>query len=102
MSLACCDLLGQLLTPEPDARITLSRVMRHPWFVRDAPPGLLELNSRLLRQDRSRHAVDSRQGLHQDWNEGQGRLRRWISVYEISNRGTGLNPSRSASKISVM
>ncbi len=57
MSLACRDLLGQLLTPEPDARITLSRIMRHPWFVRDAPPGLLELNSRLLRQDRSRHAL---------------------------------------------
>jgi len=54
VSLACCDLLGQLLTPEPDARITLSRIMRHPWFVKDAPPGLLELNSRLLREDRSR------------------------------------------------
>ena len=57
VSLACCDLLRQLLTPEPDRRITLSRIMRHPWFVRDAPPGLLELNSRLLRRDRSRRAT---------------------------------------------
>ena len=54
MSLACCDLLQKLLTPEPEQRITLSRIMRHPWFVRDAPPGLLALNSRLLRQDRCR------------------------------------------------
>ena len=59
VSMACCDLLGQLLTPEPDQRITLSRIMRHPWFVRDAPPGLLDLNSRLLSKERSRCAVGS-------------------------------------------
>ena len=59
VSLACCDLLEKLLTPEPDRRITLSRIMRHPWFMKDAPAGLLELNSRLLHQDRSKCGLKS-------------------------------------------
>ena len=63
MSLSCCDLLEKLLTPEPEKRITLSRIMRHPWFVKDAPPGLLELNSRLLHQDRSKCALNPHQSL---------------------------------------
>ena len=56
VSLACRDLLEQLLTPEPEERISLSRIMRHPWFLKAAPPGLTTVNDLLLSQDRRKCA----------------------------------------------
>lgn len=44
----CGDLLGQILVADPAARISLADVQRHPWFKRDLPPGVADLNDRLL------------------------------------------------------
>lgn len=44
----CRDLLGQILVADPERRISLSDVQRHPWFRRDLPPGVADMNERLL------------------------------------------------------
>lgn len=44
----CLSLLKALLTPDPDHRITLPQIMCHPWFIKDLPPGLNEMNDSLV------------------------------------------------------
>ena len=44
----CTDLLSRLLEVDPDKRITVQRVLKHPWFVQDLPDGLEDLNNNLL------------------------------------------------------
>lgn len=44
----CRDLLGQILVADPERRISLSDVQKHPWFRRDLPPGVADMNERLL------------------------------------------------------
>jgi serine/threonine-protein kinase SRK2 len=44
----CLDLLQAMLTPNPAERITLPAIMQHPWFVKDLPPGLHEMNDHLV------------------------------------------------------
>ncbi|KAI3430307.1 hypothetical protein D9Q98_004903 [Chlorella vulgaris] len=41
------DLLGKMLVKDPGQRITMPGIMVHPWFQRNMPEGLLELNSRV-------------------------------------------------------
>ena len=44
----CRDLLAQILVADPERRISLSEVQRHPWFRRDLPDGVADMNDRLL------------------------------------------------------
>lgn len=41
------DLLGRMLVKDPGQRISMPGIMSHPWFRRNMPEGLLELNSRV-------------------------------------------------------
>ena len=44
----CSDLLSRLLEVDPDKRITVQQVFKHPWFVEDLPEDLQDLNIKLL------------------------------------------------------
>ena len=44
----CTDLLCRLLEVDPDKRITVQQVLKHPWFTQDMPEGLRHLNENLL------------------------------------------------------
>ena len=45
----CYDLLSRLLEVDPDKRITVPQILKHPWFTQDMPEGLHNLNDNLLR-----------------------------------------------------
>ncbi len=42
------DLLRELLVADPNARLSIEGVMRHPWFNIGLPAGVLEMNDALL------------------------------------------------------
>ncbi|KAK9816381.1 hypothetical protein WJX74_001337, partial [Apatococcus lobatus] len=46
----CQDLLRRILVAEPERRITMEQIQRHPWCLHDLPEGVAELNSKLLSQ----------------------------------------------------
>ena len=44
----CQDLLSKILAGDPAQRITLGEVQKHPWYTQELPPGVAEMNDRLL------------------------------------------------------
>ena len=44
----CQDLLSKILAGNPAQRISLREVQKHPWFTKELPPGVAEMNDRLL------------------------------------------------------
>ena len=48
LSPECTDLLYRLLEVDPDKRITVQQVLKHPWTIQDMPEGMANLNSNLL------------------------------------------------------
>eukprot|EP00208_Stichococcus_sp_RCC1054_P006645 CAMPEP_0206137726 /NCGR_PEP_ID=MMETSP1473-20131121/2795_1 /ASSEMBLY_ACC=CAM_ASM_001109 /TAXON_ID=1461547 /ORGANISM="Stichococcus sp, Strain RCC1054" /LENGTH=349 /DNA_ID=CAMNT_0053530941 /DNA_START=308 /DNA_END=1357 /DNA_ORIENTATION=- len=50
-SVACRDLLKQMLCSEPARRISIAGIMNHPWFLKDLPAGTHEMNARLQATD---------------------------------------------------
>ena len=45
---ACKDLLKCLLVADPAKRISLERILAHPWFLENLPPGALSMNDHYL------------------------------------------------------
>jgi serine/threonine-protein kinase SRK2 len=41
------DLLTKILVPDPSKRITIQGIQRHPWYCKDLPPGVAEMNDNL-------------------------------------------------------
>lgn len=46
----CRALLQQMLQPEISARISISGILSHPWFLADLPAGAADMNDRYLSQ----------------------------------------------------
>lgn len=44
----CQDLLSKILAANPAQRISLCEVQKHPWFTKELPAGVAEMNDRLL------------------------------------------------------
>ena len=44
----CTDMMSRLLEVDPDKRITVPDVLKHPWFVQELPEGMANLNYSLL------------------------------------------------------
>jgi serine/threonine-protein kinase SRK2 len=42
------SLLAGMLVARPEARISITQIQRHPFFLRDLPPGVAEMNDRLV------------------------------------------------------
>jgi hypothetical protein len=57
VSVACRDLLKQMLSAEPSKRISIAGIMNHPWFLKDLPAGTHEMNARLQATDNVRSAA---------------------------------------------
>ena len=47
VSKECRDLLSHILVPDPASRITIPEIQRHPWYCKDLPPGVAEMNDNL-------------------------------------------------------
>lgn len=43
----CRDMMHKILVAEPEKRITVEGIKRHPWFLKDLPPGVAEMNNHL-------------------------------------------------------
>lgn len=41
------DLLSKILVPDPSKRITIAEIQQHPWYLKDLPPGVAEMNDNL-------------------------------------------------------
>ncbi len=44
----CQDLMRRILVASPEKRISISQILVHPWFVKDLPEGVAEMNQRLI------------------------------------------------------
>ena len=47
VSRECRDLLAKILVPDPTKRMTIPVIQRHPWYLKDLPPGVAEMNDTL-------------------------------------------------------
>lgn len=59
-STACQELLASMLRPNPAERITVTELLRHPWFLTDLPPGTQQVNERLEHDVRARVSEQTR------------------------------------------
>lgn len=41
------DIMSKLLIPDPAKRITIAGILEHPWFNKDLPPGVKQMNDNL-------------------------------------------------------
>ena len=42
------DMLTGLLNPDPEARMTISQILQHPWFLEGLHPTVLTMNDALV------------------------------------------------------
>lgn len=43
----CRDMLSRLLVSDPKSRITIAQIQKHPWYLKDLPPGVIDMNDHL-------------------------------------------------------
>ena len=43
----CRDLLNRILVPDPARRMSIPDIQRHPWYKKDLPPEVAEMNDNL-------------------------------------------------------
>lgn len=47
ISAECADLLRRILVPDPNKRLTIPQIQDHPWYLKDLPSGVKEMNNDL-------------------------------------------------------
>lgn len=45
----CKDLITRILVADPDKRLTIPQIQRHPWYSRGLPPNVVKMNDDCLR-----------------------------------------------------
>ena len=43
----CRDILSRILVSDPKKRITIPEIQRHSWYLKDLPPGVVDMNDNL-------------------------------------------------------
>lgn len=43
----CRNILSRILVAQPQKRITIPEIQRHPWYLKDLPPGVVDMNDHL-------------------------------------------------------
>jgi len=43
----CRAMLSRILVAQPTKRITIPEIQRHPWYLKDLPPGVVDMNDNL-------------------------------------------------------
>lgn len=43
----CRDMMARILVAEPEKRISVQQIKAHPFFMKDLPPGVAEMNNHL-------------------------------------------------------
>ena len=49
MSDDCKDLLSKVLVGRPSKRYTIQEIQKHPWYLKDLPPGVIQMNNECLK-----------------------------------------------------
>lgn len=49
VSAECRDLLSKVLVGNPKKRYTVQQIQRHPWYLKDLPPGVIRMNAECLK-----------------------------------------------------
>ncbi|KAI3438615.1 hypothetical protein D9Q98_001038 [Chlorella vulgaris] len=47
LSPECRDLMARILVPDPTKRISIHEIQDHPWYMKDLPPGVKEMNDNM-------------------------------------------------------
>ena len=47
LSPECRDLMSQILVADPSKRISIQQLQDHPWYMKDLPPGVKEMNDNM-------------------------------------------------------
>ncbi|EFN57456.1 hypothetical protein CHLNCDRAFT_34706 [Chlorella variabilis] len=47
LSPECRDLMSRILVADPSKRITIHEIQDHPWYMKDLPPGVKEMNDNM-------------------------------------------------------
>eukprot|EP00882_Tetradesmus_deserticola_P001435 GHRQ01001552.1.p1 GENE.GHRQ01001552.1~~GHRQ01001552.1.p1 ORF type:complete len:377 (+),score=197.27 GHRQ01001552.1:1110-2240(+) len=70
ISAECRDLLSRMLVRNPDERITMSEIHRHPWFIANLPVEAVSMNDSYL-ADEDYSAVQSEEDIKRILSEAQ-------------------------------
>ena len=49
VSSECKDLITRILVSDPDRRLTIPQIQRHPWYSKGLPPNVIKMNDDCLR-----------------------------------------------------
>ena len=49
ISSECKDLITRILVADPDRRLTITQIQRHPWYSKGLPPNVIKMNDDCLR-----------------------------------------------------
>lgn len=49
VSAECKDLLSKVLVGRPSKRYTVQEIQKHPWYLKDLPPGVIQMNNECLK-----------------------------------------------------
>lgn len=49
VSAECKDLLSKVLVGKPSRRYTIQQIQQHPWYLKDLPPGVTQMNNECLK-----------------------------------------------------
>ena len=55
VSSECKDLITRILVVDPDRRLTIPQIQRHPWYSKGLPPNVIKMNDDCLRLQPHNH-----------------------------------------------
>lgn len=55
VSSECKDLITRILVADPDKRLTIPQIQRHPWYTKGLPPNVIKMNEDCLRLQPHNH-----------------------------------------------
>lgn len=83
----CKDLLSKILVADPNQRITIAQILRHPWYTSGLPAGVVEMNATCLGLQ---HEVDG-------WKvQTDAEIRAVVAAAKVPSRRTAPPPPQEA------
>lgn len=83
-------MLSRILVADPKKRITIPEIQRHPWYLKDLPPGVVDMNDNLPPPSSNAQVCSS---IDKEWRYGAFRA--------ATTSGSGNTSSRSGRRNSL-
>jgi serine/threonine-protein kinase SRK2 len=84
----CKDLLARILIDNPDKRITVQQILRHPWYQKGLPPGVVEMNNTCLQLQQGGDAMQTAEQIRHVVNAAK--IPSINARYDADDTGVGL------------